>query len=121
MPMTALFAAMLPIEVMDQIHHGIGMGPLPEGAIVAYLARSTSMFYAFHGALLWYIASDLRKYGDLFRYYLWLSFIFACGLFLTDLTAGLPLRWVLAEGPAVAACVGLMRWLYRVAEAKEKE
>ena len=116
--MTAVLAAMLPIGVMDDIHQAIGLGPLPEGPIVEYLARSTSMFYAVHGALLWYLASDLRRYRDLFRFYLWISLAFALGLFLTDLSAGLPLRWTLAEGPFVAAITGLIMVLFRKADAR---
>jgi hypothetical protein len=118
-PMTAVFAVVLPIGVMDDIHQAIGLGRMPEGPIVEYLARSTSMFYALHGALLWYLASDLRRYRDLFRFYLWISLVFALGLFLTDLSAGLPLRWALAEGPIVAACVGLIMMLFRSAERRQ--
>jgi hypothetical protein len=117
-PMSAILAAMLPVGVMDRIHRAIGLGPMPSGPIVEYLARSTSMFYAIHGMLLWYIASDLRRYRDLFRFYLWISLLFAAGLFLTDLSAGLPLRWTLAEGPIVGAFVALiMVWFRKVDEA----
>lgn len=121
LPMTAVFAAMLPVAAMDTIHRSIGLGSLPQGPIVEYLARSTSLFYALHGALLWYLASDLRRYRDFFWFYLWLSLLFAMGLFLTDLTAGLPLHWTLAEGPAVAAFVGLVMWLFRRAEARSRD
>jgi hypothetical protein len=118
-PMTAVFAVVLPIGVMDDIHQAIGLGRMPEGPIVEYLARSTSMFYALHGALLWYLASDLRRYRDLFRFYLWISLLFALGLFLTDLSAGLPRRWALVEGPIVAAFVGLTMVLFRSAERRQ--
>ena len=117
-PMSAVFAAMLPVGVMDRIHRAIGLGPMPSGPIVEYLARSTSMFYAIHGVLLWYIASDLRRYRDLFRFYLWISLAFAVGLFLTDLSAGLPLRWTLAEGPIVAAFTGIIMVLFRKTDAR---
>jgi hypothetical protein len=115
-PMSAVFAAMLPIGVMDRIHQLIGLGPLPQGPIVEYLARSTSMFYAIHGVLLWYLASDLRRYRDLFRFYLRVSLLFAAGLFLTDLSAGLPPRWTLVEGPIVAAFIVLIMVWFRKAE-----
>jgi hypothetical protein len=117
-PMSAAFAAMLPVGAMDQVHQYIGLGSLPRGPIVEYLARSTSMFYAMHGVLLWYIASDLRRYRDLFRLYLWLSMLFALGLFLTDISAGLPPEWAMAEGPMIAAFVGVIMWLFRVSETR---
>jgi hypothetical protein len=114
-PMSAIFAAMLPMRVMDQIHQLIGLGPMPQGPIVEYLARSTSMFYAIHGVLLWFIASDLRRYRELFRFYLRISLVFAAGLFLTDLSAGLPPRWTLVEGPIVAAFIGvILVWFGKV-------
>jgi hypothetical protein len=120
-PMSAVFAAMLPVGVMDQIHRAIGLGPMPSGPIVEYLARSTSMFYAIHGVLLWYIASDLRRYRDLFWFYLWVSLLFAVGLFLTDLSAGLPLRWALAEGPIVGGfVVVIMAWFWKVDDGGDR-
>jgi hypothetical protein len=119
-PMTAVFAAMLPVEIMGRIHQSIGLGRMPEDPIVVYLARSTSLFYAVHGILLWYIASDLRRYGDFFRFYLRLSLLFAAGLLLTDISAGLPRHWVLAEGPAVAAFLLIIMWLLRRAEARDR-
>jgi len=114
-PMSAAFAAVLPMGVMDRIHQAIGLGPIPQGPIVEYLARSTSMFYALHGVLLWYIASDLIRYRDLFRFYLRVSLLFAAGLFFTDLSAGLPLRWTLVEGPMVGAFIGaIMVWFRKL-------
>jgi hypothetical protein len=118
-PMSAALAAALPIGVMDQIHRAIGLGPMPQGPIVEYLARSTSMFYALHGILLWYLASDLRRYRRLFRFYLRISLAFAAGLFLTDLSAGLPLRWALVEGPIVAGfIVTISVWFAKVDDAR---
>jgi len=48
----------------------MGLGDMPKGPIVEYLARSTSLFCALPGELLWYIASDLRRYRDFFVFYL---------------------------------------------------
>lgn len=116
-PMSAAIAAALPMRTMDQIHRAIGLGPLPQGPIVEYLARSTSMFYAIHGLLVWYLASDLRRYRQLFWFYLWISLAFAAGLFLTDLSAGLPPRWTFVEGPIVAGfVVVIMLWFRKVDE-----
>jgi hypothetical protein len=119
-PMSAVFAAMLPMSVMDQIHKLIGLGPMPQGPIVEYLARSTSMFYAIHGALVWFIASDLRRYRQLFWFYLWISLVFAAGLFLTDLSAGLPPRWTLVEGPIVATFIGVILVWFRKVELADR-
>jgi hypothetical protein len=96
---SAALCAVMPLRTMDEFHRIIGMGPLPSGPIVEYLARSTSAFYAFLGALLWMVSLDLPRYRPLVRS-LGLAFV-ALGalLFWTDITAGLPWFWKAAEGP----------------------
>ena len=44
MTLLALPAVFLPQAAMDAIHRSLGLGPLPEGPIVLYLARSLSAF-----------------------------------------------------------------------------
>jgi len=120
--MTAVFAAMLPMETMKLIHRQIGLGEMPESPIVEYLARSVSLFYAFHGAMIWYLASDLRRNLRFFRFYLRLSLVFAAGLFLVDLSAGLPWRWVLFEGPPAMLLIAvLLMGLRRVPKAEPEK
>lgn len=111
--MTAVFAAMLPMETMKQIHRQIGLGEMPVSPIVEYLARSVSLFYAFHGAVIWYVASDLRRNLRFFKFYLRLSLAFAIGLFFIDLSAGLPWNWVLFEGPLVTLLIAFLLILIR--------
>lgn len=96
---SAVFCAMLPMPAMDAIHRMLGMGPLPTGPIVEYLARSTSFAYALLGALLWTVSMDIARYHALIRG-IGYSFL-ALSLFLlsTDLHAQLPVFWQVAEGP----------------------
>lgn len=96
---SAALCAVLPMRAMDAVHRALGMGPLPGQPIVEYLARSTSAFYALLGALLWALSLDLARYRPLVRG-TGVAFI-ALGLLLlwTDIAAGLPLFWQVAEGP----------------------
>ena len=48
------------------------------------------------------------------------SLLYILGLLLTDISAGLPWNWVLAEGPGVAALLLAIWWLFRRAEARER-
>ena len=42
----ALPAVFLPTSLMDSTHRQLGLGPLPDGPIVQYLARSVAGLYA---------------------------------------------------------------------------
>ena len=104
---SAALCAVMPLRSMDAVHRALGMGPLPSGPVVEYLARSTSAFYALLGALLWTASLDLPRYRPLVRY-LGLAFIvLGILLFWTDFSAGLPWFWRAAEGP-IDAFFGLV-------------
>src|SRR5687768_13106421 len=63
----ALPAVVLPHAWMDAIHQWLGLGPLPELPMVAYLARSESALYGVLAALYWHAAGDVRRYLPLLR------------------------------------------------------
>ena len=54
----ALPCALMPFSWMDATHRWLGLGTLPSEPIVAYLARSLSLFYALLGGLLWVASFD---------------------------------------------------------------
>lgn len=100
---TALVPAAMPLSWMDAVHRWLGMGPLPRGPVVEYLARSLSAFYAFHGGLLWIFAGDVARYRPAIRFCFLVGLFFGAGVLIVDARAGLPWRWILAEGPFVMA------------------
>jgi hypothetical protein len=100
---SAIVPAVMPLSWMDATHRWLGMGPLPRGPVVEYLARTLSAFYAFHGALLWIFAGDVGRYRPALRFMFGAALVFGAGVLLVDARAGLPLRWILAEGPFVMA------------------
>jgi hypothetical protein len=65
--LTALGAVAMPYDWMNVIHQKQGLGELPHVPIVEYLTRSISALYALHGALLVFVASDLRRYLPVVR------------------------------------------------------
>jgi len=77
------------------------LGTLPSGRIVGYLARSTSLLYGIHGAMLLVLASDVAHYRLLIR---WYGRVFAvAGLLLVgvDIAESMPVWWTVFEGVAV--------------------
>ena len=46
----------------------MGLGAIPEGLVFEYLARITSLLYAFAGGLCWVLAGDVRNYARVIRY-----------------------------------------------------
>jgi hypothetical protein len=97
----AIVAVFMPRVWMAMCHEWLGLGPLPDGPVVEYLARSTSMFYALFGGVLWILSGDVCRHA---RVIMGVGgAIFGCGavLLTIDLRAGLPGWWVAMEGPFV--------------------
>ena len=109
----AAICAVMPLSWMDAIHRAIGMGALPDGPIVEYLARSTSALYALMGALFWMVSFDLVRYHLLVRR-LGMAVI-ALGILLlwTDIMAGMPWFWQAIEGPANIVLGTIILWAAR--------
>lgn len=96
-------AALLPIEWMAAIHKLLGLGEMPRGALVEYLARSASLLYAIHGGALWACSFDVQRYRPIIIYLGASTALFGIGVFVIDLLAGLPWHWTALEGPPTTA------------------
>src|SRR5437763_16377771 len=64
----ALVAVLMPVSWMAATHRWLGLGEMPTGPVVEYLARSLSAFYALVGALCLVVAADLERYRPLVRF-----------------------------------------------------
>jgi hypothetical protein len=107
----ALVAVVMPFSWMEEIHRWLGMGELPAGPIVGYLARSLSLFYALHGALLIFVSLDIRRYLPVVKFLAVASILFGFGMIIVDSAAGMPLYWILCEGPLVIPLGIVLLWL----------
>src|SRR5215831_3772178 len=95
----ALVAVVMPVSWMAATHRWLGLGEMPTGPVVEYLARSLSAFYAVMGALCLVVAADLERYRPLVRF-LGLAFgLMSLVLLGVDLAAGMPWWWTASEGP----------------------
>jgi hypothetical protein len=109
--LAAMFPMVMPLEWMDATHRWLGMGELPAGPIVGYLARSVSLLYAVHGALLLYVSLDVRRFLPVVRCLALLDIALGLGLLAVDWTMEMPLYWIIGEGPLIAAMGAIFLWL----------
>jgi hypothetical protein len=114
----ALVAVFMPSSWMAATHRWLGLGEMPTGPVVEYLARSLSAFYAVLGALCLVVVADLERYRPLVRF-LGLAFALMSVVLLgVDLAAGLPWWWSASEGPGGAVFGTLLFVLARPAHSK---
>jgi hypothetical protein len=99
MTLCALPAVFLPTAWMDAFHRNLGLGALPEGPIVQYLARSVSALYAAFGSLTLVLALDLVRYVPLITWWGITAIVFGVLLLWIDTNAPMPSHWTWGEVP----------------------
>jgi hypothetical protein len=101
-----------PLSGMNFIHDRyLGLGPLPPGPIVEYLARTLSAVYAVHGAVLVGLSLNVERYRPLIAFVGLLHVLAGITFLGIDVSAGMPWFWTVSEGPPVAIGGILMTWL----------
>jgi hypothetical protein len=116
--LVALVAVFMPVPWMAATHRWLGLGEMPTGPVVEYLARSLSAFYAIMGALCLLLTTDLGRYRPLVRF-LGVAFALMSLVFLgVDLAAGMPWWWSASEGPGGVVLGALLFVLARPADSK---
>jgi len=109
----ALIAVVMPMAWMAAAHQWFGLGEMPSGIAVDYLARSLSAFYALFGFLCLVLATDVERY----RTVVWSMALAVCflGVMMTgiDVAAGMPVWWIASEGSTVIATGLLLAFLSR--------
>lgn len=109
----AIIAVFMPFSWMVATHRRLGLGEMPTGAVVEYLARALSVAAVLLGALCIVLASDLERYRPLVRFFglaMGLMGLVFTGI---DAIAGLPWWWVAFEGPPGVVLGPLMYYLAR--------
>lgn len=112
----AVGVACLPDAVIDHLHQATGLGPFPSHSTAHYLARITGALYGVHGALLWGLSTDVRRYAPLIAWLARLMIAHGLVLLVIDLTHARPWWWTLLEGPLLAGLgARLLGWARRAA------
>src|SRR5262245_47196659 len=97
----ALGAVFLPFSWMSTTNEWLGLDPLKETPLMNYLTRSLSAVYALLGVLTFALSLDVRRYRPLIAWLAVAYLVFGPFLVALDLLVGMPLYWVLIEGPVV--------------------
>lgn len=111
MLLTALIPAVMPHSWMDDIHRRMDLGQLPDMPIVGYLTRSLSALYALHGALVFFVSLDVRRYLPVIKCLFVLGFLFGVGMVVLDRAVGMPTAWACCEGPFILVLSVVLLWL----------
>lgn len=116
--MLAIIAVFMPSTLMQVIHERLGLGEMPTGPIVEYLARSCSMLYAIHGVIVFAISFNMPRYWQLVRLVAILHVAIGLTLIGIDLKSGMPWYWISFEGPSITLAAIFMVWLWYRASSK---
>ena len=109
--MTAVVPAMMPSAWMEEIPIRLGMGELPRGPMIGYLTHSLSAMYTLHGAVVFVVSLDVRRYLPVVKCLAVLAIMFGIGMIVLDVVVGMPMFWVLCEGPFIVVINGGLLWL----------
>ncbi len=113
----ALFPVVMPTRWMEAINQWLGLGELPDTAIVGYLTRSLSAMYALHGALLVYFSFNVRRYAPAIQFFAAVGIAFGFVVLGIDLAVKMPWWWIVGEGPFV---VPVYAWVLLLAGKVER-
>ncbi len=93
----AFFAVVMPRSWMEASHAWLGMGAMPEGAVLMFMIRQASYVYGMHGVSLFVIARDVERFRPLVVFN-GVTFLLAAPVFfLIDYTTGMPWFWTAAD------------------------
>ncbi len=108
---------LLPVEWMAATHRWLGLGEFPATPLVDYLTRSLSAMYGFHGGLMLLVSLNVRRYAAVVTYLAVMYILLGLMLLAVDIHAGLPLLWILCEGPVISAVGLVILYLHRFVPA----
>ena len=114
--MCAIPFILVPMSWMAEVHASLlGLGPMPQAPIIEYMARTLSLLYAVHGAVVFRVSFDLIRFRPFVGFLGALHTAVGLCIIGIDLAAGLPWWWVLGEGPGIAVGGVLVLLLNRMA------
>jgi len=117
----ALLAVFMPRHWMEVGNAWSGLGELPLGPLVGYLARSASALYGLHGAMILFISFDVNRYERLITFLAAAALVHAGIMLGIDLNEGMPTWWTLVEAPGFAATGAVVLVLQALSNKKTEQ
>ncbi|MBN2449625.1 MAG: hypothetical protein JXR77_04510 [Lentisphaeria bacterium] len=111
--LSAVVAVFLPAAWMGCIHEFLGLGAFAAASTTVYLARHLSAMYVVHGGFLWVASVNPEGHLPLVRYVGASGLVFSVFITVLDVWHGFPWYWMLAEGPGLTVCSGIILWCAR--------
>jgi hypothetical protein len=97
MEILAFIAVVMPHSWMEISHEWLGMGTMPQGAVLMFMIRQASYTYGMHGISLWVLATDVKRFRPLVIFN-GIAFVIAAVVFFAiDYTAGMPWFWTWSD------------------------
>ena len=115
----AVVAVIAPRKWIAISHQMLGMGEFPSSPVAGYLARSTSIWYAAFGFLLWFVSFDVERYSQLIQCLAWMMVAQGFLILGIDLAEGMPVWWTVIEGPCSAFLGAGLLLFHRWSRTKE--
>lgn len=109
----AFVAVVMPRSWMAASHAWLGMGELPEGAVLMFMIRQASYVYGMHGVSMFVLAADVIRFRPLVVLN-GVSFLIAGPVFfLIDYVEGMPWWWTLSDSAGCTFIGAALLWLTR--------
>jgi hypothetical protein len=107
----AFVAVVMPRAWMEAGHEWLGLGALPQSAVLMFMIRQASYTYGMHAVSLWVLSYDVRRFRPLVVFN-GVAFLLAGPAFLViDYTSGMPLLWTLSDSASCLFFGGALLWL----------
>ena len=88
----------------------------------AYLTHSLSAMYTIHGAVVFFVSLDVRRYLPVVKCLAVLAIMFGIGMIVLGVVVGMPMFWTLCEGPFIVVLNAVVLWLAgRVARSETEK
>jgi hypothetical protein len=97
----ALIAALAPRSTLASGAQMVGLA-LPAEPLPEYLARTASILYALHGAVVLFVSFDVLRYWALIRFMACVALMHGALVLAIDAAEGMPVWWRLLEGPVIS-------------------
>jgi hypothetical protein len=87
----------MPVEWIAAWHVWLGVGPMPDDAVLRYVIRGAAYSQGAIGVLLWIMATDVVRYRPLVMATAAIYLVGAPAFYLLDTIAGMPRFWCLFD------------------------